>query len=333
MKRMLTPAPLASKRLPPSLWLAIVVAAGLLTQLAAFQAYRGFFSEVYSSESADFSGRRLYARAHESALRALQMNPQNGYALFHLGSNLILQDRYADAAATLKHAERYMPHLPNLLRLLAQSLYFSGDYRGSAQAMERYFRMDPVPQITPERMLRLYAFALCRAQESGPAAIAFASAETFDESRKELLEARTANSLMLNQITSADYAFRRFRRLFPTQPLATAQLFSEVLAADKVPVAMRFIEVLWMRGETSLPLLKALVLSYMRTNRCSEALTLLKQAIPKHPTDADLQLYLGDVYYRMNNVRAAREAYRRHFQLAPNSPSKAEITKKLAGSL
>lgn len=310
-------------------WFVALGALCLCPSIVCLHAYQRYLAEVYTSQSAEASNRKSYSTARQNALLAVEADPRNGYALFHLGSNEFRLERYREAAQTLQRATPYMPHLPNLLRLIGQTFYLSRDYEACAQNLERYLLLDPLPASTPELIFEICANGFYRSQKAGNAAVALTRAEIYPQFRAPLLQTRIFNALLLNQITSADYAFRRFRSFYPQNPLNAAELFSDVLAADKLLPTVRFLEIQHWRDTLDPMLLKTLVLSYMRLERLDEARTLLKKLLLEHPNDPDLYLYLGDVAYQLKDMPAAREAYERHLKLQPRSSQRAEIEKKL----
>jgi tetratricopeptide (TPR) repeat protein len=305
----------------------------IIAQFAAFGAIKQYTSEVTTSLSDRYSQEKLYSKAKSFAKLAILQNPRNGYAYFYLGSPDLVQEQYVEAASSFERGLAVMPHLPNLLKVLCQCYYFSGDYGKSVQTLTRYLRMDPLPKVTPELVFRVWAQSLYRFGDIGRAAIEFAVAESYDSYRPELLQARIGDALMLNQNTMADYYYRRFRQAFPDQQMDPNALFSNALAFGKMTSTLRFLEINRMRGDASAAAHKILAMGYAKVNRLDEAITVLKEASRMAPNDGELPLFLGDIHFQRGQLEEAARFYGNHLELAPDSRFRKEIEAKLKGRL
>ena len=210
----------------------LLIIVGLtILQALLLVAYAHYEAEVLASESDRLTDRQLYSRARENAERALALNPNHGYARYYLGYLELLQERYPEAINVFQSAIPLMPHLPALLKMLAQGYFFSGDYARATQTLDRYLRMDPAPRAGPDLIFRMWAQALCYSQEFGRASIALAKAEAYQKFRTELLQTRVLNSILLDQIPMADYYYRMFKFFAPTHRMDPGPLFANALAA------------------------------------------------------------------------------------------------------
>lgn len=309
-----------------------LTASGILLvcgQVAAVFAHREFQSAVYVWESDIANRRKLYAPARAAANHAVELNPLNGYAMFFVATNSFLLEKHDQAIKEFKQSLRYMPHAANVLRLLGQAYFYKQNYAESSNVFTRFFLMNPLPKVTPEYLFRLQALALYRSRQYGGAATIFVDAEKFNQHRAELLQLRVVNALLLNQITMADYLYRRFRFKFPDNRIIPAEILARSLEGNKLRSSTRFFETMRMRGDADPSTLKILALAYSKKDRFDEAATVLHQATQATPADAELYLMLGDVCYKMERWQESADNYVKHLQLMPKSPLRAEIEKKL----
>ncbi|GIX44578.1 MAG: hypothetical protein KatS3mg130_0986 [Candidatus Sumerlaea sp.] len=307
----------------------LLIIVGLtILQALLLVAYAHYEAEVLASESDRLTDRQLYSRARENAERALALNPNHGYARYYLGYLELLQERYPEAINVFQSAIPLMPHLPALLKMLAQGYFFSGDYARATQTLDRYLRMDPAPRAGPDLIFRMWAQALCYSQEFGRASIALAKAEAYQKFRTELLQTRVLNSILLDQIPMADYYYRMFKFFAPTHRMDPGPLFANALAAGKLQSLTRFLELNRMRGELDGSTEKILALAYAKQARLDLAIATLKRAMGFVPNDPEIPLFLGDIYYQQGDHKSAEGYYRLHLQLAPESRFKKEIQQK-----
>lgn len=311
--------------------IAAVVVAIVALQFLAIRSFAQYQSEAYVSESRTASDRGLPGKARQPAQRAAQLNPLNGYAHFYLGTSAFLQKNYDEAVAAFTQAVRYMPHTPNVLRLLGQAYFYRNEYDDAGHVMQRYFRMHPDPGVTPEYLMRIWTVALYRGGEYGKAAANLTDAERSGAHRLELLQLRVVGALMLNQISMADYLYRRFRHHFPAGQVVPAEILARALDENKLKTSIRFFETIRMRGNADLSTLKVLALAYSKENRLQEAITVLNQAARVSEKDPEVYLMLGDVHFHKGDRASAARYYKQHLDLMPASPYRDEIAKKMSG--
>jgi tetratricopeptide (TPR) repeat protein len=295
----------------------------------AFRALREYQADIYVGESDNANSAQLYARAREMANRAIALNPENGYAQFFLGTNEFLLNHYQESINEFVRSEKYMPHLANVLRLLGQSYFYLQQYPQAVAVLDRYFLMNPFPKVTPEYMLRVHSVALYRNREYGRASIRFVDAENYNQHRVELLQLRVVNALLLNQVTMADYLYRRFRFKNPQDRIIPSEILARSLEGAKLRSSTRFFETMRMRGDADASTLKVLALAYSKVDRYIDAISVLRQALQSTPKDPELYLMLGDVNYGLQHWKEAADYYVRHLELMPKSPFRKEIEQKL----
>lgn len=287
-----------------------------------------YTAEVTASEADSLTKRQLHSQARQMAEISIGQNPYNGYAYYFLGYIELLLERYQEAIKHFLAGEPYMPHLTQLLKMLAQAYYFANDFEKSAQVFDRYLSMEPIPRTGADNIFRLWAQALSRTQEFGRATVALAKADSYDTYRNELLQSRLLNAILLNQVPMADYYYRAFKTAFPHKTLEPMVLFSSALAAHKMEALIRFLELNRLRGELDATSEKILAMGYAKQGRFHAAIAVLKTAARIAANDADIPLFLGDAYYQLGDMQNAIENYRRHLRLLPNSPFRKELLRR-----
>lgn len=291
-------------------------------------AERRYASEVLSAEADVLTKQQLYSRAIESASSAIAQNPYNGYAYYHLGYATLVLERSAEAIEILRQGLPYMPHLPQILKMLGQAYFFVERFEDAAAIFDRYLAMDPAPRAGADSILRFWARSLSASQQFGRATVALAKAETYEAYRSELLQNRLLNSVLLNQPNLADYYYRTFRHLVPSAAIDPVSLFAQALAAQKLAALVQFLEVNRIRGEKDPMAEKLLAMAYAKQGRLREAIAVLTAAARLLPEDPEIPLFLGDAYFQLGEKEQACLHYRRHLELAPQSPFRDELAKK-----
>ncbi|MBX7244126.1 MAG: tetratricopeptide repeat protein [Candidatus Sumerlaeaceae bacterium] len=292
-------------------------------------AARQYSAEIKVAESDRLNQAKKYSEARQAAWEATQKDPNNGYALFNAAINEVAQNRYKEAIPYLEKALECMPHLPNVLRLLGQANYSIASYDKSVKYLDRYFLMNPRPAVTPEYLFNLYGQALYRGLKPGRATYVFSVADQYPGYRAEILHSRVITALLINQLTTTDYCYRRMRTSTPRKLVDPAELFSACLETNKLGTAIRFYEQLWIRGETDPEALKTLAMSYSKVKRYDEAVVVLKQAYNYASTDPEISLLLGDIHATKQDNRTAVDWYNIFLQNSKDQSLKDEVTTKV----
>jgi|GEM_PF-2061426 tetratricopeptide (TPR) repeat protein len=302
----------------------------LLVLVSAFFLWASqlYLSEVDASLSDQLTKQQLYPRATEAAQTSIQRNRYNGYAYYYLGYILLTLERYDQAIDVFLTGLPYMPHLPQMLKMLAQAYFFAGQYKEAVAVLDRYLAMDPEPRAGKEMIFRLWAQGLSYSQDFGRAALALAKADSFEQFRSELLQTRILNAVLINQVVMADYYYRLFKHFLPEGKLDPTALFSSSLAASKMDSLIRFLELNRLRGAVDATAEKILAMAYAKVGRMKEAIAVLVSAQRLVPNDPDIPLFLGDAYAQQGEKAKAIECYKRHLTLLPQSAFKKELLQR-----
>jgi tetratricopeptide (TPR) repeat protein len=314
-------------------WFIAILVAFVCAEALWLSAYADYQGEVFVYDSDQHNQRKAFPKARELAKQAIAFNRYNGYAYYLLGANEYLLDHYGPAIENLNLALRFIPHQTNVLRVLAQACFQHKQYADAVRSMERYFHMDPAPRSSADEMHSLRGQALYRAEFYGPAAVHLATAETYPTYRAILLQTRLSDALLMNQINMADYIYRRFRRACPKEQIAFKELFSGALYTGRLQSMLRFFEIMRMRGDVDSETLQYLALAYIKADRLDEAIMVLKEALRYSPNDPNVYLFFGDIYFKRSDLPNARENYRKHLELNPQSPYRPDILQKLGDKL
>lgn len=325
------------RRWPRPLILALLL---LCAQAAILQSVARFASEVSSDRASSLAERRLVSQARLEAVKAASYHPYNGYALFRIGLSDFLSgsspEIHEATAASFLRAFPYMPHLPNVLRALSEVRYRQGNYPEAATLLDRYFTMVPEPSTAADYLHLTRGLSQLRSGRTGQAAVELTVAGSYPENEKELLASRVLNALAMDQPLAAETILQSAAAQTPPllpEPRQTQDLLNALASAGRLA---DFVEVLdrtvKTRGAGS-PYAKHLVAALMRSGQTSRALQLLNQMREVTPSDPDLPLMLGDLYYKSGKLAEAREAYARYLQLQPDSPLRQELSRRVGASL
>ncbi|PKO17581.1 hypothetical protein CVU37_08855 [candidate division BRC1 bacterium HGW-BRC1-1] len=315
------------------LWIRLVplfclIVTAIVGQFLILRACAFYEAERLMQQSIALYEAGTHPKSRELAARSIRLNPRNGYAYWRLGANELYLEKFAAADQTFADGVQFMPHLPQIYRLMGQSQYFQKHFEEAGAALNRFFNMEPAPRVAPDIMHRMRAQSLYRGQHYGEATMALSKAEEFPQFRAELMQSRVVNAIIMNQNVQGDYLYRRLRGLFPNQPLDSTELFTGVLAENKVQSVVRFLEFLRLRGDNDPSLRITLAMAYMRQQKMDAALTILTEIRAEAPSDPQVYLLIGDVLERKGDLKGARENYSIHLKLTPKSPYRAELEKR-----
>lgn len=312
----------------------------LLCQAAIFHAVRQFASEADTEQAIRLSNRRLFSQARTRAQSAAASYPFNGYALFQLGVADFAAGTSPDfqkrAQESLLQAAPFMPHLPNLLRLLGQTHYHLKEYAESAAALDRYFRLDPKPRTAGDFLHQVRSMAHFRTGRQGAAAVPLTVAASFPKQELELVVPRLLNALVLRQPNSGQALLRATLFAHPNRGLSAQQiqeLFAAASAAEGLATLEQILKPALQSKGADPRLAKYLAAGYLKSRQFDKAVRLAETFRSRYPEDADFPLMLGDIESARGRMDAALEYYRQHLRLRPDSPLREELQRKTGGQL
>lgn len=310
----------------------IIIAALIIGQCAIVMAFRQQHAKAKNEESRKFLLEGLASRAELIAKKAVSLNSYDGYAWFYYGTALYSQQRFPEAIKALEQGMPLLPHSYNALRLLAFGNYKLENYEITAAALADYLNMIPLPSVAPELVFRMAGLSFLRLGELATANHYLLHSTHLSEEKGDLLRVRAAISLLCNQLWSADYFFRTFRFYLPEQEFNPYEILANAIEANKISVAISFLESIQGRNPDDSSIVKALAGAYKRTGKTKKAGQLLEAAITYTPGNADYRLMYGDILFSGKNLPAAFEQYDEHLRLNPDSKFRQAILQKKATS-
>ena len=327
---------------PAPRWVALA-AAVTLGQAAITGAFSRFGSEVASHRAGEAVDRGDFTAARRDADAAASLDPTNGYALFRAASAEFVavtasprdartSGALAAATASLRHALPWIPHRPNVLRLLGQADMLAHDYAGGAEKLGQVLRLNPEPVTAPEILHLFQATALFGAGRYGEAAAQFTRAGRYPANRLELFAPRLVTALILNQPLAAEGMVRALAHEAPGRNLSDGQLaglFEAARARGKYDALIRTLESSLKAQGLDPRFVKRLAAVYSGTGRADEGLALLARLRVQEPADPEIPLMRGDIEFVRGNSLAARGAYAEHLRMDPKSPFRGDIVAKV----
>ncbi len=313
-----------------------LVLAFVLGQIVIVTAFRQQQTKVHIQQSHRLLAEGNFAnRAEPIAKEAVRLNPYDGYSWFYFGTALYLQQRFPEAIIAFEKGMPYLPHSYNALRLLAFSNYKQGKYEQTANGLSDYLTMIPLPPVAPELVFRMAGLSFLRLGELATANSYLLHSTHLSEKsddKGDLLRVRAAISLLCNQAWSADYFFRTFRFYQPEQEFNPYEIVTNAIEANKVGVAMTFLESVLVRNPGDASIVKALAGAYRNTGKITKTNQLLQAAIERNPENSDFRLMYGDVLFSEKKYAQAFAEYDKHLSLTPESKYRKAILEKKATS-
>lgn len=303
----------------------------LIGQFAVVYAFRQQHAKVLLQGSRNYmAGNRNIARAQELARRAVELDKYEGYAWFNFGTSFYLQKDFDEATRILQHGITYLPHSYNALRLLAFSNYYDGEFQVAAKQFEEYLRMVPAPSVTPELVYRLAGLSWLRTGGLAESNMYLMRATDLSEQKGDLLRVRAMVSLLTNQVWSAKYCYASFRFYQPEDEFNPFETVANAIKANKLTVAIEFLEYIYREKSDDLSVIKALAAAYKSSGDSGRAEQLIKDTIARFPESPSLRLVYGDILFSDKRFPEAFEQYDEHLRLQPDSQFRQDILNKKA---
>lgn len=324
--------PLWLQKLFAARWALFIIAALVVGQVAIVMAFRQQHVKVLVHESRKLLNERFANGAERIAEKAVGLNPTDGYTWFYYGTALYMQRRFPEAIKAFENGMPFLPHSYNALRLLAFSNYNLANYPKTATGLADYLTMIPLPPVAPEMVFRMAGLSFLRLGELATANHYLLHSTQLSEEKGDLLRVRATISLLCNQPWSADYFFRTFRFYLPNQEFNPYEIVANAVEANKLAVAITFLESIQSRNPEDSSIVKALAGAYKTTGKITKAGELLKAAIERTPENPEYRLMYGDILFSQRLPAQAFEQYDAHLQLNPDSQFRRAILQKKATS-
>lgn len=311
-------------------------------------------SQDYSAEGMKALEAQRYADAATSFAKAVEGDPKDYAAHFHLALSLSMLKRDGDAIAEYRKVLELKPGLPeaelNLGILLlrdkrpkdalphlsaaaekkkqfrsvfywAQALYDTEDFRAAEEQYSAAADLDPKSADAQAGWAR----ALTKQSRLDDAASHYRKAVELDPAFRDLLLELAAQYEAKRRTDEAVAIYREF----PDNPVARERLGELLLEGGKAAEAIPDLEVAVAKSPTSANRV-ALATAYLRSKQFDKAVPLLQQATAAEPGNLDLRMMLGRTLRDQKNYRAAAQEFYRVTQAQPDSK---EAWSELAGML
>lgn len=312
-------------------------------------------SPDYSAEGLKALEEGKYEAAVQSLAKAVEADPKDYAAQFHLGLALSMLGRDAEAVARYKtvldlkpnlyeaelnlgmvllrqkQAAEAVPHLqaaalekPKEFRpsfYLAEALFAAGEF---AKAEEKYLAASDLgPKSGPAQL----GLAQSRARQGrlADAAGSYRKAAELDPALKSYLLELAEFHEKQRQPAEAIAIYAEF----PDNAGARERLGELLLESGKPAEAVPHLEWAAANSPTAANRL-ALATSYLRSGQADKAAPVLEQAVAAEPRNLDLRMMYGRV---LRDQRKFTEAAREFFQVAQAKPDSVEAWNELTGML
>lgn len=316
--------------------LGIVVLLGAMLQYAALESVKSYQALVAIEEARIQADRLQFSAAEAAASRAIDLDPMNGYGWFQLAMVDYLRRKYPETVEHLNRGIATHPHFGSSIRMIGMSYYLDGKYEEAAKYLGRYLELTPQPAVTPDLVFRMAALSSLRDGQLVRSSYEFGQAirHTTDklEAKADFMKIRAMISVLLNLPDSAHYFFLAFHHMTPNAEFKTLELVNNAIASNKVPVAVKFLQLVQKENPTDLSLVVGLALAYKAEGNFEKSESLLLDTIAKNPEYADLYLVYGTVLYDQKKFQEAFIQYDKHLNLNPDSTFRTDILHKKATS-
>jgi len=309
----------------------------VVLQVAAVISAKQYQAKVLQKSANDFADVHNYVLAKEKAEVATRYAPYDGYTWYQLGNSIYLSDEgraqlrnFKEALPPLRRALTVLPHRFNAVRQIALCNYALGNFTEATADFEHYLKMYPAPIVSPGLIYQLAGVSSLRIAQLGEAAYLLAKACEYDENQPNVLKTRTTVAILLNQKNTADYCYRAYRHLAPTDKWNPYELVSNAIIANKLEAAVAFLRSIHELNPDDLGILQSLAIGLARMGKIQEARTLLDQAVAKAPGNSEIRLIYGFLLYDAGDFDAAFKQLDEHLRINPKSPYRQEILKKKA---
>jgi tetratricopeptide (TPR) repeat protein len=312
-------------------WIAPValIAAVICAQFLILKAFRQQQSRYLVQKSTAAMNRPGYmAEAQQIAQRAVELNPQDGYAWFNLGTSVYLQQQWTQAIDILQEGIKLLPHSYNATRLLAFSFYNTGNFSEASSHFSEYLAMIPNPPVSPELVFGRAGLAALRTGQLDDASYNLVRATPLEEKKSDNLRARTLAAVLGNRLGGAHYCATLFRFYAPQEELNPFELVANAMRGGKISQATQFLERILPESGDDLSVVKGLAAAYSASGQAAKAEELIAQQVSARPDSPSLRLVYGDILFAQKRYAEASVQYDEHLRLQPDSPLRQDIEEK-----
>lgn len=283
-------------------------------------------SRIFTQGANEANALGYFPKGVELAKLAIAKDPTNGYAYYYAGLNKIGDAKPSEALSFLKQAEPLMPHLPTLLRVRGQANYGAGNFEDSAQDLQRYLALEPIPISAPGAAYFLCGQALYRAGQYGKAGLMMQDAEKYDEFSTRSLQTRLMSSLLLNEPKFAQYLFRKYQlRSNNIGKTSFNDIFTPNMALMKPEIFLEFTNAVRAYIPDNDSAQRSMALAHAKLGHESEARSIVNTLYLKFPENNDILLTDADVCTLLGDTGGAKNAYRKYLENVPDTPLRKQI--------
>ncbi|HPB30279.1 MAG TPA: tetratricopeptide repeat protein [Candidatus Sumerlaeota bacterium] len=268
-------------------------------------------------------------KADIPSMRAVRLNPHNGYARFIRGAFLRRTRRNEEAISELQTALSLIPHPANVHRTLAEIFFEEKRRELSAEHFGKALFFNPAPKTGPVPAWLEYSNSLQNAGMWGPALAALRRArrlgappETIRPPAALMLAALGADAASAREYLAAVRAQSSLREEFPSWALALTRLGRNRLGAD---IFSRFEQNGWLDARG----LCLLASFHLHDKRYDDALDALNRAGVLNPDEPNIFLLRGEVYHKTGQRELMAQNYTRFIELYPDAPQRRQLEERM----
>lgn len=266
--------------------------------------------------------------ATAASKQAVSLNSYDGYAWFNYGTSIYLQKDFPQAIQLLDESSQYLPHSYNALRLIAFSNYNLKEFAQATEQFRSYLEMIPSPDVSPDLIYRTAGLSALRVADMADANFWLMQAAMLSDEKPAVLREQIMAAVLSNRLGTAEYATRLFRFYAPDAQLSPFEIVANAARTKKLPLAIRYLEMILPKSDGDLSVVKALAAAYSSSGEAPKAEGLILEAIKQKPEDPTLYLALGDILYTQKRYPEAFAQYDKHLALEPDSRLKGDIEQK-----
>lgn len=288
-----------------------------------------FYSSASTAEAKRLINTKRAPEAEAAGIRAVLLNPDNGYAHYYLGAFYFRQQRLEDAENELRKALRTIAHPATPLLQLAEIHLFRRQFKEALRYFDETFKMNPKPKVEPGKRWYSYAKTATNAGNLATAIYAYQQSLDYGFKATDIHRSLGAQFFRLGLNLMAIFEFERQVLEHPESTKYYIDLVTLLRLTGDVDEGIRFFSKLLNSNITNRDVYSYLALFCVQKKEYDLAISTLSTMLKKYPEDPNILFLLGISFYEKREREQAEKYLHKFIQMNPSDKARKKAEQML----